>query len=252
MIFVSKKKILLIFSSVLAFVLIVCIVLAALLYNGIILLNNPSLEEFPVRGVDVSSYQGEIDWNVLSKENVSFAFIKSTEGSTHVDRYFENNLNNALKTNLKVGAYHFFSFDSSGETQAENFIVNVPKIEGMLPPVVDVEFYGDKENYPPSKEYVKKELTEILKLLENHYKVKPIIYTTEKVYDLYIKNNFNDYDLWIRNVICKPNKNTVWKFWQYTNRETFEGYKGDEKYIDVNVFNGSVRDFLNYPTVGDK
>ena len=105
----SKKKILLIFSSILAFALIVCIVLATLLYNGIILLNNPSLEEFPVRGVDVSSYQGEIDWNVLSKENVSFAFIKSTEGSTHVDRYFENNLNNALKTNLKVGAYHLVS-----------------------------------------------------------------------------------------------------------------------------------------------
>ena len=91
----SKKKILLIFSSILAFALIVCFVLATLIYNGIILLNNPSLEEFPVRGVDVSSYQGEIDWNVLSKENVSFAFIKSTEGSTHVDRYFENNLNNA-------------------------------------------------------------------------------------------------------------------------------------------------------------
>ena len=122
----------------------------------------------------------------------------------------------------------------------------------MLPPVVDVEFYSDKEDNPPAKESVAKELADILKLLENHYGVKPIIYTTEKVYDLYIKEDFADYDLWIRNVISKPNKNiTDWKFWQYTNREVLNGYSGDEKYIDVNVFNGSALEFSNYPTVGE-
>ena len=42
-----------------------------------------------------------------------------------------------------------------------------------------------------------------------------------------------------------------WKFWQYTNRETFKGYKGSEKYIDVNVFNGSAQEFSNYPTMGE-
>lgn len=243
------RRILIIFIVlIVAFCLAVCF----LIYNGVILLNNPSLNEYPVRGVDVSFYQGEINWYILSEENISFAFIKATEGSSHQDKYLKNNLENALKTNLSVGAYHFFSFDSEGVTQAENFISNVPKIKGMLPPVVDVEFYADKEENPPAKEYVTKELTDILTLLENHYGVKPIIYTTENVYDLYIKEAFVDYDLWIRNVIRKPNKNiTNWKFWQFTNREVLNGYSGDEKYIDVNVFNGSALEFSNYPTVGE-
>ena len=233
------------------FIVIVCISICFLVYNGVILLNNPSLEEYPVRGVDVSSYQGKIEWNVLSKENISFAFIKATEGSNHQDKCFTDNLNGALKTNLLVGAYHFFSFDSEGTTQAENFISTVPKIEGMLPPVIDVEFYADKGNNPPTKLSVTKELTSVLNILENNYGVKPIIYTTEKVYDLYIKEDFADYDLWIRNVISKPSKNiTDWKFWQYTNREVLKGYNGDEKYIDVNVFDGSIKDFSEYPTVG--
>ena len=88
-------------------------------------------------------------------------------------------------------------------------------------------------------------------MLKNHYGVKPIIYTTENVYDLYIKEDFADYELCIRNVISKPSKNiTDWKFWQYTNREVLKGYNGDEKYIDVNVFDGSIKDFSEYPTVG--
>lgn len=57
----------------------------------------------------------------------------------------------ALQTGLRVGAYHFFSYDSSGATQADNFIATVSKITNMLPPVVDVEFYGDKHrNLPDS------------------------------------------------------------------------------------------------------
>ena len=251
-VYVSKKKITIIISSILAFSLIVCIVLSVLLYNGIILFNNPSDEEYPVRGVDVSSYQGKIDWQVLSKENIDFAFIKATEGSTHKDKYFNDNLNNSLQTSLKVGTYHFFSFESGGDTQAENFISAVPVKEGMLPPVVDVEFYADKENNPPTKESIDKELKILLNRLEEHYGVKPIIYTTEKVYDLYIKNTYDDYDLWIRNVITSPNKDIrSWTFWQYTNRERLNGYTGEEKYIDVNVFNGTIDDFKKFPTVGE-
>ena len=93
-----------------------CLAVCFLIYNGVILLNNPSLNEYPVRGVDVSSYQGQINWDILSKENISFAFIKATEGSGRQDKYFKNNLENALKTNLSVGAYHFFSFDSEDIT----------------------------------------------------------------------------------------------------------------------------------------
>ena len=78
-------------------------------------------------GVDVSAFQGKIDWHILAGESISFAFIKATEGSGYVDDNFEDNWRKASQTDLKIGAYHFFSYDSSGLTQAENFIQTVPK-----------------------------------------------------------------------------------------------------------------------------
>lgn len=89
-----------------------------MVYNGIIWFNNPSEEEFPVRGIDVSEYQGEIDWKTLSKQNIDFVFIKATEGSGYTDSCFVYNFDEAQKTDLRVGAYHFFSYDSEGAAQA--------------------------------------------------------------------------------------------------------------------------------------
>ncbi len=237
------------------FILITCvvalvgiIVVASLVLSGAILLNNPSKEKYPVRGVDVSAYQGEINWETLSKQNIEFAFIKATEGSSFVDRNFEYNYEEALKTDLRVGAYHFFSFDSGGQTQADNFIETVEKVENMLPPVVDFEFYGDKENNPPEAEGVRAELAVLLEQLEDYYGRKPIIYATGKAYNMYLSGHYSEYDIWIRNVFFKPGKldGKEWTFWQYSSRECLEGCSGEEKYIDMNVFNGSLEQFRDY------
>jgi len=240
-----NKKVKIIGAVVLAG-LFLAISFMLLVYNGVILLNNPSEQTYPVRGVDVARYQGEIDWEILAGENIDFAFIKATEGSSHVDETFYTNFESALKTNLKVGAYHFFSYDSEGKTQAENFIKTVSKVKGLLPPVVDIEFYGDKEENLPEVESTKEELTILLGELEQHYGKKPIIYATEKSYDLYIANDFEEYDIWIRGVYQKPilSDGRDWTYWQYTNRETLEGYEGVEKFIDMNVFYSS-RDVWN-------
>ena len=164
--------------------LVVSIVIYALVWNGVIILNDISSYRYDIKGVDVASYQGEIDWNVLSSQKISFAFIKATEGSSYVDEYFTYNFGEAQKTSLSVGAYHFFSYDSEGKTQAENFINTVAAFEGMLPPVIDLEFYGDKEQNPPDRVEVEKQLKTMLILLEEHYNQKPIIYATEKSYEL--------------------------------------------------------------------
>ena len=121
----NKKKYIMIGSF--AAVCLVLMISALLIWNGVILLNNPSVKKYPIRGVDVSSYQGDINWPVLASQNISFAFIKATEGSTSVDDNFEYNYIQAQKTNLRIGAYHFFSYDSSGKTQADNFIATVKK-----------------------------------------------------------------------------------------------------------------------------
>jgi lysozyme len=239
----SKKLILSII-----FVATICGIIVILYYFGILKFNNPSFAKYPVRGVDVSSYQGDIDWTILSKQGISFAFIKATEGSTFVDKYFATNFNNALQTPLRVGAYHFFIFDSPGETQADNFIAQVPNVSGILPSVVDFELYADKESNPPNADDIRKELNVLLRRLEDHYGKKPIIYATEQTYKPYLSGYYETYDIWIRNVFTAPEplENKKWTFWQYTNRERLKGYNGKEYYIDMNVFNGSVDEFELY------
>ena len=79
-------------------------------------------KSYDVVGIDVSHYQGKIDWNMIEKQKIDFAFIKATEGSSHIDECFEDNWSNAQDTSLKIGAYHFFSFESSGKKQAKLFL----------------------------------------------------------------------------------------------------------------------------------
>ncbi|MGE6537783.1 glycoside hydrolase family 25 protein [Bacillus luti] len=223
-------------------------VIAYLVFQGIFIPNQLSADKYEIKGVDVASYQGEIDWRELEKQNMKFAFIKATEGSSFMDEYFTTNWTNANKTGMRTGAYHFFSFDSKGETQAEQYIRTVPKNERALPPVIDVEFYANKKDDPPKREDVTKELSIMVKMLEQYYDKKVILYATQEAYDLYIKDAYPQCDIWIRSVLMKPSISDKrnWTFWQYTNRGRLRGYNGKEKYIDLNVFYGNAKEFENY------
>ena len=157
------------------------------IYNREIIANIPDPEKYPVMGVDVSRYQGNIDWPVIASQNVTFAFIKATEGSSHQDPCFTENWNAVKNTNIYAGAYHFFSYESSGKTQAQNFIDTVGNLSDTnLPPVIDLEFYGDYSNSPLSRRETQKILNTLLETLEEYYHVKPIIYTTTKAYYHYL------------------------------------------------------------------
>lgn len=220
-----------------------------LFWEGEILLNAPSSEEYPVRGTDVSAWQGDIDWEKLADEGLSFAFIKATEGSSHIDSRFAYNFENAQKYGVSAGAYHFFSYDSSGGAQAEHFISTVPVAEGMLPPVIDVEFYGDKESDLPEKEDVVRELSDMIERLTEHYGVVPLIYATKRSYDLYIAGEFPQCGIWIREVMPTSapelSDGREWTFWQYTNRYKPKGISGGVRFIDMNVFNGTAEELLS-------
>lgn len=243
-----KTKTIELIAILISVVIIFGVFMSFLVLNGVIILNGLSAQKYSVKGVDISHYQGDIDWDKLSAEDISFVFIKATEGSSFVDKNFICNFESAQKTSLVVGAYHFFSYDSDGETQAQNFINTVKPYAGMLPPVIDLEFYGDKEKNPPERTEVEKQLKTLLSLLEETYGQKPIIYATEKSYKLYLSGDYKDYDIWIRNVFSKPklSDSRDWTFWQYTDREKLSGYNGKEKYIDMNVFCGSVDEFDVY------
>lgn len=139
-----------------------------------------------------------------------------------------------------MGAYHFFSFDSSGDDQLAHFIECLSPGDGMLPPAVDVEFYGDKAANPPDPADVEQELVVLLEGLERQYGMVPVIYATEESWNLYIRGRFDQYPLWIRNVKTKPRTDgKQWLLWQYTNRQRLAGYEGEETFIDMNVYYGS-------------
>ena len=238
-----RKKI-----SPLIIVILILITGAFLLYHWCILqFNHPDAETYPVQGVDVSTYQGAIDWPVLADNGLTFAFIKATEGSSFQDENFKYNWENAGKTHLKVGAYHFFSYETSGATQAENYIKTVPVKDDALPPVVDIEFYGSYTRYTaPDKETTRRELTELLNRLESHYGKRPIIYTSTKPYATYIADYYNDYPIWIRNFYACPilSDHRQWTFWQYSDKGSLSGYTGYAPNIDLNVYRGSYDEFM--------
>ena len=241
----SKRKLtLIVFISIIGVVAIV----AMLILQGIWIPNYFNANKFSVKGVDVASYQGEVDWGELEGQGMKFAFIKATEGSSFVDQYFSENWNHASRTNMRIGAYHFFSFDSKGGSQAEHYIRTVPKNEQALPPVIDVEFYGDKKANPPKREDVARELTMMIQMLEKYYQKRVILYATPEAYDLYIKDNYPECDIWIRSILTNPSlsDDRKWTFWQYSNRGRLKGYSGKEKFIDLNVFRGTVEEFEKY------
>ncbi|MBR0462927.1 MAG: glycoside hydrolase family 25 [Clostridia bacterium] len=225
--------------------ILILAVIAALIFNGIIQLNRPSKDAFPVRGVDVSHYQGSIDWNLLQDQGIMFAYIKATEGSSYQDSEFQTNWENVKGTKLRAGAYHFFSFESSGLKQSENFIRTVPVIDGMLPPVIDVEPYGRYRTLMDSDETTA-EIKDWLNAIEAEYGMRPVIYTTEAFYMDCMAKAFSDYDIWIRSVYRSPREEIKWKFWQYSNRVHLNGYVGEERFVDMNVFDGTIEDFEKY------
>ena len=219
------------------FLMGVMIPLAILILTKTVCINKMFVSDDDIIGVDVSEYQDKIDMKRLSEQNIDFVYIRATEGSSYQDACFRENWKNAHECGLPSGAYHFFSFDSSGETQARNYIETVGELEGDLIPVVDFEYYGDKEKNRPDKEKVLRELHIFLEILEKEYGVKPMIYTLKNIYSVYLDDEVDGYPLWVRNVFY-PAALDGWGdyvMWQYLDTAQLDGYSGGEKYIDMDV-----------------
>lgn len=213
--------------------------------------NDP--EKYPVRGVDVSKHQGDIDWEVLAGQDLDFAYIKATEGADKKDKNFAYNWEQAAKTHLETGAYHLFTFEDPAQAQADNFIGSVPAARG-LPPAVDVELYGKNRDDPPEREKSVRLLGELLGILEKRYGRKPAIYATKTAYKLYISGNFEGHPLWVRDPDAPPvlPDGRAWTIWQYNNDGELKGYTGANRFIDLNVFNGTKEEFEAFTKNGKK
>lgn len=195
---------------------------------------------YPVHGVDVSRWQGEIDWPMLRTQGANFAYIKATDGGDHLDPMFKTNWYRAKVAGIKRGAYHFFYWCRVASEQADWFIRNVPRDPDALPPVIDVEWNGQsscKQNISRAK--VLEKMQVFMDKLERHYGQRPIIYTAPDFYEDNLQGQFQDYPFWLRAVAQHPSKvypNRKWVFWQYSGSGMSQGV--NEK-IDLNVFSGS-------------
>ena len=200
-------------------------------------------EGYEIHGIDISPYQGEIDWDELRNNGmiercpVRFVMIKATEGSTRIDDRFKENFYQAREYGFIRGAYHFWSTRSSGRAQAEHFLRQVKLEDGDLPPVLDVE-HKAKDQTP---EEFKESVLTWLRLVEKAYDAKPIIYTYYKFKLTYLNDSvFNDYPYWIAHYYVDSVKyEGPWKFWQHTDCGRLPGIKG---YVDFNIYNGSYYD----------
>lgn len=195
------------------------------------------LHDEKIVGCDVSEYQGTIDWDSFGEiENdfdADFVFVRATVGNDRIDRQFRKNWAAAKEQDLLKGAYHYYRPNENSLQQAELFIKTVELKEGDLPPVLDIE----KLPRTQSLEKLKLGLKRWLKKVENHYGVKPIIYSGDSYYSDFLEKEFSEYPFWIANYTSEPEKiDTDWRFWQFTEKASVSGIKGN---VDLNIFNGS-------------
>lgn len=199
-----------------------------------------------VLGVDVSAYQGTVDWQAIADQGMKFAYVKATEGTDYLDSQFKTNWENARKAGLKTGAYLFVDLTEDGKAQADYYIKNVTKESGTLPPVIDFELYGDYADNPPDQAKMHALLKEIIDALKDEYGQTPIIYTNYLTYNTYLTSDFTEVPIWIVDLSDSQPElrgDHQWVFWQYTQRGILHGYDGDEQFIDMDIFNGDLKAF---------
>jgi lysozyme len=178
------------------------------------------------RGIDVSHFQGAIDWHAVARDHVAFAYIKATEGADTRDSRFVRNWRGAQRAGIRVGAYHYFNFCRSGRAQAANFIAVAPRASG-LPPAVDLE--------PPSRACrvsgpaVHRELTAYLATVERRDGRRAVLYVTPRFYRAYARY-LPERPMWRRSIAAAPRSG--WAYWQYGSRGRVAGIRGR---VDVNV-----------------
>ncbi len=208
---------------------------------------------YETHGIDISHHQGRIDWDklrdeaLINEKPVRFVMIKATEGATRVDENFYTNFHNAREYGFTRGAYHFYGKRSTARQQAEFFIRKVHLDVGDLPPVLDVEHIPSNQ----TPEEFKRSVLEWLHIVEQHYGVKPIIYTYYKFKMQYLDDPvFDPYPYWIAHYyVDKVEYEGPWLFWQHTDAGRLPGIKG---YVDFNVFNGPLPELRKLTIGADK
>lgn len=196
-----------------------------------------------VHGIDVSHYQGTVDWAQVAGAGMAFAFAKATQGATYVDPLFAQNWQGARAAGLLCGAYHFFQPGDDPAAQAAHFLSVLgapPAVTGSLPPVLDVESLGSQT----AAEVVQGVATWLV-AVEAGTGCTPIVYTSPNFWAQLGTTAFGGYPLWVAQYGVStprlPAGWTAWTFWQSSQSGQVAGVAGA---VDLDVFQGSREDLL--------
>lgn len=187
----------------------------------------PVQGQVKTRGIDVSKFQGNINWGKVAKDStVKFVYIKATEGTSIQDPYYKTNVAKARKAGLLVGSYHLYSSKTTAYQQFANFKKMVKKSEQDLIPVLDIEGHHVGRLYMAR-------VDKLLELMEKEYGVKPMIYTSERLYREHLSGKkYRKYHIFIANYRRTPS--VRYTLWQYTETGHISGIRG---YVDISKFN---------------
>lgn len=213
-----------------------------LIQAGLLRLPYPDSARFPVRGLDVSQRQGEIDWSRTSTEGLSFAYVAATEGVDGRDARFQANWRGAQAAGLAPGAVHAFALCRPGAAQARNFLEAIGQVRGpMLPPAVELTL-GDGCASPPSAERLKAELEAFLTRVEEGVGATPVLRLSEGFFREYSAALPARNERWVRSLFRSPDSvfGAGWTFWQFASRARVPGVRGP---VDLDAFRGSENDW---------
>jgi lysozyme len=204
--------------------------------------------QYPIHGIDISRWQGEIDWNAVKAAGTRFVYMKATEGGDHVDPTFRRNWEGARRAGIARGAYHFVFWCRPAHEQAVWFKQQIPNDPDALPPVLDVEWNGHSRTCPQKidRELAREKIALMLTELEQLTGKKPVIYTDITFHREVLEGQFNNYPYWIRSTAALPEtryNNRPWAFWQFTTTGRVPGIRGD---VDRNAFFGSESQFAGW------
>ena len=183
------------------------------------------------QGIDVSHFNGRINWRRVKRAGISFAYAKATQGTGFKDPYFHFNWIHTKREGIHRGAYHFYDPKAHPKAQAENFCRMVEELEkDDLVPMLDLE--GDNIGGLSVRNYQKNVLF-WLDFVEKKFGKKPIIYTNHPFANQYLDNDeFANYHLWIAEYDAyAPKTPETWLrsgplIWQYSPSGKVDGIRG--------------------------
>ncbi|MDE5981441.1 MAG: glycosyl hydrolase family 25 [Bacteroidaceae bacterium] len=186
-----------------------------------------------IKGIDVSRYQGNIDWQQVARgRHAGYAYIKASENASLIDPRYYDNVREARRAKIPIGSYHFYSPSASPMVQLMNLKRAMPNLKHQdLVPMIDVEVRG-RSNY---KTFIEN-LRQFLLSVEKHYGVKPIIYTGTNFYNKYLAGCFEDYMFMIARYGDEPpclEGNPKFVIWQYSDCGRIPGIN---HHVDLSTF----------------